>query len=169
METSDEIPHSGADAIFEGCRDMAQVGTIDPGAFCEAGFAFVPPKAAQSGKELVVKTKRTYSAAFKRQVVEELLSGTATAGQLSRRYEISAGLIGHWSNRYREGKLVEGRAANVKALEAKIRDLEQMVGRLTMDNELLKKAMGYALQKRRENSLPITGKTLEGSNGGAKC
>ncbi len=44
-----------------------------------------------------------------------------------------------------------------------------MVGRLTMDNELLKKAREYALQKRRENSLPITTKSLEGSNGGAKC
>jgi transposase len=90
-------------------------------------------------------------------------------GQLSRRYEISTGLIGYWRDRYMEGKLVEGKSANVKALEAKIRELEQMVGRLTMDNELLKKTMEYTLQKRRENSLPITARTLEGSNGGARC
>lgn len=121
------------------------------------------------GKGLVMRAKRNYSVAFKRQVVEELLSGSATTGQLSRRYEISSGLIGHWKNRYLEGKLIEGKSANVKALEAKIKDLEQMVGRLTMDNELLKKAMEYSLQKRRENSLPITGRNLEGSNGGAKC
>lgn len=107
--------------------------------------------------------------AFKRQVIEELLSGSATLGQLSRRYEISSGLIGHWKNRYLEGKLVEGKSSNVKTLEAKIKDLEQMVGRLTMDNELLKKAMEYSLQRRKENSLPITAKNLEGSNGGAKC
>ncbi len=116
-----------------------------------------------------MRAKRTYSVTFKKQVVEELLSESATMGQLSRRYEISSGLIDHWRNRYIEGKLVEGKSANVKALEAKIRDLEQMVGRLTMDNELLKKAMEYSLQKRRENSLPITWKPLEGSNGGAKC
>ncbi|MBM3253659.1 MAG: transposase [Candidatus Omnitrophica bacterium] len=116
-----------------------------------------------------MRTKRTYSVAFKRQVVEELLSGSATMGQLSRRYEISSGLIGHWKNRYLEGKLVEGKSASVRALEAKIKDLEQMVGRLTMDNELLKKAMEYTLQRRRENSLPITGRNWEGSNGGAKC
>jgi transposase len=121
------------------------------------------------GKGLVMRAKRNYSVAFKRQVVEELLSGSATTGQLSRRYEISSGLIAHWKNRYLEGKLIEGKSANVKALEAKIKDLEQMVGRLTMDNELLKEAMEYSLQKRRENSLPITGKNLEGSNGGAKC
>lgn len=116
-----------------------------------------------------MRVKRNYSIEFKRQVVEELLSGSATTGQLSRRYEISSGLIGYWKNRYLEGKLIEGKSANVRALEAKIKDLEQMVGRLTMDNELLKKAMEYTLQKRRENSLPITGRTLEGSNGGAKC
>lgn len=121
------------------------------------------------GKGLVMRAKRNYNVAFKRQVVEELLSGSATTGQLSRRYEISSGLIGHWKNRYLEGKLIEGKSANVKTLEAKIKDLEQMVGRLTMDNELLKKAMEYSLQKRKENSLPITAKNLEGSNGGAKC
>lgn len=115
-----------------------------------------------------MRSKRTYSVAFKRQVVEELLSGSATMGQLSRRYEISTGLIGYWRNRYAEGKLVEGKSANVEALEAKVKDLEQMVGRLTMDNELLKKAIEYTLQKRRENLLPITAKNLEGSNGGAK-
>ena len=107
--------------------------------------------------------------AFKRQVVEELLSGVATLGQLSRRYEISSGLIGHWRERYVEGKLIEGKTANVKALEAKIKDLERMVGRLTMDNELLKKAMAYSMQRKRESSLPITVRSSDGSNGGVKC
>jgi len=116
-----------------------------------------------------MRARRTYSTAFKRQIVEELVSGSATMGQLSRRHEISTGLISYWKKRYSEGKLVEGKSANVKSLEAKIQDLEQMVGRLTMDKELLKKAMEYTLQKRRENLLPITGRSLEGSNGGAKC
>jgi len=44
-----------------------------------------------------------------------------------------------------------------------------MVGRLTMDNELLKKAMEYSMQKKRESLLPITARTLDGSNGGVKC
>jgi len=35
------------------------------------------------------------------------------------------GLITHWRDRYTEGKLVEGKAANVKVLEAKINDLER--------------------------------------------
>jgi transposase len=123
----------------------------------------------ENGKGHKMRTKRTYSVAFKRQVIEELLSGSVTMGQLSRRHELSTGLIGHWRKRYTEGKLVEGKTENVKALEAKVRDLEQMVGRLTMDNELLKKAMEYTMKRRRENFLPITGKHLEGLSGGAKC
>ena len=66
-----------------------------------------------------MRVKRTYSVAFKRQVVEELLRGVTTMGELSRRFEISTGLIGHWKNRYADGKLVEGKAENVKALEAR--------------------------------------------------
>ena len=62
----------------------------------------------EGGKGHVMRTKKTYSAVFKRQVVEELLSGSATMGQLSRRYEVSTGLIGYWRNRYAEGKLTEG-------------------------------------------------------------
>lgn len=128
---------------------------------------FKPPVGHWRGHEM--KTKKTYSTTFKRQIVEELLSGSGTMGQLSRRYELSTGLIGYWRKQYSEGKLVEGKTENTKALEAKVKDLEQMVGRLTMDNELLKKAMEYSLRKRRESSLPITAKSLEGSNGGARC
>ena len=83
------------------------------------------------GKGLVMRAKRNYSVAFKRQVVEELLSGSATTGQLSRRYEISSGLIGHWKNRYLEGKLIEGKTSNVRALESKIKEL---VARSTNSN-----------------------------------
>jgi hypothetical protein len=43
-----------------------------------------------------------------------------------------------------------------------------MVGRLTMENELLKKAVEYTARRRKELSSPITAKTLEASRGGAK-
>ncbi|GFP22266.1 hypothetical protein HKBW3S06_01493, partial [Candidatus Hakubella thermalkaliphila] len=43
-----------------------------------------------------------------RRVVEELLSGSATLGQLSRRHEISSGLIGHWPMARREATVCWG-------------------------------------------------------------
>ncbi len=52
--------------------------------------------------------RRKFSASFKRQVVEELLSQRSTVAQLSRRHDISSGLILHWRKRYEGGGLVEG-------------------------------------------------------------
>ncbi len=112
--------------------------------------------------------RRRFTATFKRQVVEELLSETSTLAQLSRRYDISSGLILHWKKRYEGGRLVEGPSQSEKTLSARNAELERMVGRLTMENELLKKAVEYTLRRRRENSSPITARSLAASRGGAK-
>jgi hypothetical protein len=47
-------------------------------------------------------------------------------------------------------------------------ELERMVGRLTIENELLKKAVEYTVRRRKELSSPITAKSLAASRGGAK-
>lgn len=115
-----------------------------------------------------MRERRKFSAAFKRQAVEELLSGVATLAQLSRRLDISSGLILHWRKRYEEGGLVEGPSRREKELVARMAQLEQMVGRLTMENDLLKKAVQHTARRRKENSSPITAKSLAASKGGAK-
>jgi len=68
----------------------------------------------------------------------------------------------------REGGLIEGPSQSEKVLLARNAELERMVGRLAMENELLKKAVQYTVQRRRENSSPITAKSLRVSRGGAK-
>jgi transposase len=119
-------------------------------------------------KDLIMAERRKFSATFKRQVVEELLSQSSTLAQLSRRYDISSGLILHWKKRYEEGGLVEGPSQTEKELLARNAELERMVGRLTMENDLLKKAVEYTVRRRRENLSPITAKSLAASRGGAK-
>ncbi len=47
--------------------------------------------------------RRRFTATFKRQVVEEVLSESSTLAQLSRRYDISSGLILHWKNATKKG------------------------------------------------------------------
>ena len=91
-----------------------------------------------------------------------------TLAQLSRRYDISSGLIRHWTKRYEQGGLVEGPSLPEKELRARNAELERMVGRLTMENDLLKKAVEYTLRRRKENSSPITAKSLAASKGGVK-
>ncbi len=43
--------------------------------------------------------RRKFLESFNQEVVEELLSETSTLAQLSRRYDISSGLIVHWKKR----------------------------------------------------------------------
>jgi transposase len=119
-------------------------------------------------KDLIMAERRRFTATFKRQVVEELLSETSTLGQLSRRYDISSGLIVHWKKRYEGGGLIEGLSQSEKALLARNAELERMVGKLTMENELLKRAVQHTVRRRKEASSPITAKSLAVSRGGAK-
>jgi len=119
-------------------------------------------------KDLIMAERRKFSETFKRQGAEEWLSQSSTLAQLSRRYDISSGLILHWKKRYEKGGLVEGPSQTEKELLARNAELERMVGRLTMENDLLKKAVEYTVRRRRENSSPITAKSLAASKGGAK-
>ena len=108
-----------------------------------------------------MKKQRRRNVEFKRQVVEELLSGVSTLAQLSRRYEVAVSLIQTWKKKYTDGELVRGPSKDDRAVEGRIAELERMVGRLTMENDLLKKAATYIEKQRRKISLPITAKNLE--------
>lgn len=115
-----------------------------------------------------MRMQRRFSPEFKRQVIEELLSGVSTPAQLARRYEISSGLLYHWKERYARG-FFDNAPSKEAALEERIRHVEQLVGRLTLENEFLKKAVqrGLTQEKKRERSLPATDISLKASKGGA--
>ena len=113
-------------------------------------------------------TKRKFNLGFKRQVVEELLGGVSTLTQLSRRHELAVSLIQSWKKKYTEGVLSDSESSKPDAvLVARIAELERMVGRLTMENDLLKKARASIEEQRRRNSSPITAKNLEAFKRGA--
>mgnify|MGYP005859867837 FL=1 len=109
--------------------------------------------------------RRRFSAAFKRQVVEELLAGAASMAQLCRRYELCQTVVRTWKQQYAQGRLAEAEGAGRDQAQ-RIQELERMVGQLTMENALLKRAVAYTLQRRSERSLPITGPSAARSRGG---
>lgn len=109
--------------------------------------------------------RRRFSAAFKRQVVEELLAGAATLAQVCRRYELCETVVRHWREQYAQGRLADPEGMG-QSQEQRIRELERMVGQLTLENALLKRAVAYTLQRRREASSPITGPSAGRSGGG---
>src|SRR5262249_10121381 len=122
---------------------------------------------AEERKRLLMREQRRFSAAFKRQIVGELLGGGCTLAQLSRRHEVSSGLILYWKKRYEEGGMAEGPSQSEKRFLARIAELERMVGRMRMEKELLKKAVESRVRRRKKHSSSITAKT-SASRGGAK-
>jgi len=104
-----------------------------------------------------MKHRRKFSNEFKRQVVEEYLSGVSTAAQLIRRHDISSGLLHHWKDQYAQGRF-DNPPNQEATLEERVRQLEQLVGRLTLENEFLKKAVQRSLappKKSGSSSLSI--------------
>jgi len=91
-----------------------------------------------------MKERRRFSIELKRQVVEELLSGVSTAAQLMRRHELSSGLLYHWKEQYARGRF-DNEPSKEAALEDRVRQLERLVGKLTLENEFLKKAVQRGL------------------------
>jgi transposase len=96
--------------------------------------------------------RRTFSAEFKTKVILEIFSGQKGLLQASREYRIKDTVISRWKQEFLE------HAASIfetpqKPLEqeARILELERMVGRLTMQLELSKKALNYANLAHKNN------------------
>jgi transposase-like protein len=100
-------------------------------------------------------------------VVEELLAGTGTLAQLSRRYELCPSVIRNWKDHYAQGQLADPEQV-CPGQEQRIQELERLVGQLALENALLKKAVAYTLQRRRGTSSSITGPSSSRSSGGAE-
>lgn len=115
-----------------------------------------------------MRKQRTFSPDFKRQVVEELLSGVSTPAQLARRHEISSGLLYYWKKQYAKGGF-GNEASKEAALEERVRQLEQMLGKAYLETEFLKKALQRTFAQSRKNgsSLPTTETCSKTSRGGA--
>ena len=84
---------------------------------------------------------RTHPIAFKRQIVQEYLSGEVGLNTLAKRHELCRHLIRVWIEKYERGEFDEEveAAGLMQHYEARIAALERMVGRLALENELLKK------------------------------
>jgi len=113
-----------------------------------------------------MRKPRTFTSQFKREVVEELVSGTTGPAQLARRYNLSSGLLYHWKKQYARGKL-NNEPTEETALRDRMSQLEQMLGRLTLENEFLKKALQNALKEQREKeNLLVSTKILSPASKG---
>jgi transposase len=105
---------------------------------------------------------------LKRSIIEQLLSESAGPAELCRRHNVSSGLLFTWKKQYAQGKL-DSDPSREAELQARVRDLEQMLGKLTLENEFLKKALRNSLKQSatKDSSLPKTAVSYAALKGGA--
>ncbi len=87
------------------------------------------------------KARRTFSAQFKLEAVLDLIAGHKSVAHICRERSITDKLLYDWKRAFleRAPSIFETGAA-ASEVQARIAELERMVGRLTMENEILKKA-----------------------------
>ena len=101
-------------------------------------------------EDLAMRNQRSFSAEFKRQVIQELLSEESRPAQLCRRYNISSSLLYYWKKQYGRGKF-NSEPTEEAALKDRVEKLERLVGKLTLENEFLKKGLQSSLSQQRRN------------------
>ena len=92
------------------------------------------------------KTPRTpRTAAFKKKVALEALKEDKTLGQLASQHGVHPLQVGKWKKELIEGaeSLFEGKRSRKQDESIDREKLEKKVGQLTMENDFLKKKLGY--------------------------
>ena len=109
-----------------------------------------------------MRNQRSFSLEFKRQVVEELMSGESDPAQLCRRHNITPSLLYHWKKQYSRGKF-NNEPTEEGALRDRVEKLERLVCKLTLENEEVNKPLLLAT-KRMLEELEAIFKEISGSH-----
>jgi transposase-like protein len=88
------------------------------------------------------RKRRSFNAEFKAKVVLELISGKKGLAEASREYNIKDTVLSRWKQEFMANATqVFEQPQDVQEKEARIAELERMVGKLTMQIELQKKVL----------------------------
>lgn len=112
-----------------------------------------------------VQRRRYFSAEQKRVMVEEAEQPGNSISLVARKYEVHPNQLFKWRRLIREGALVAAGseesvvpASEVKHLKAHIRELERLLGKKTMEVEILKDAIRIAREKKLISRVPFAKK-----------
>jgi len=103
-----------------------------------------------------VARRRRFSTDLKLAVIAETMQPGMSISYVARRHGLSPSLVFRWRRLMSEGGREAVRAddevvpvAELRRLEERVRDLERLLGRKTMENEILKEALELARAKNR--------------------
>lgn len=109
-----------------------------------------------------VQRRRRWSPEEKRALVEEAEQPGMSISAVARKYGIHPNQLFHWRKLMHAGALSAMRAgeevvplSEVKVLKAKVRELERLLGKKTMEVEILKDAIEIAREKKLISRMPL--------------
>src|SRR5580698_11332854 len=108
-----------------------------------------------------IQRRRRYTAEQKMSVVQEAMQPGMTISYVARRHGIAPSLIFGWRRRMSEGGKEAIRAddevvskAQIRDLEQQVRELQRVLGKKTLENEILREAVKVAHEKKLISQLP---------------
>lgn len=88
-----------------------------------------------------MKKRRKFTAEFKAQIVLEVLTGVKSNAEACREYQLHPQLLGRWKTQFvEEAPSIFSNGQQNTESEEREAELERLVGRLTMELEIAKKA-----------------------------
>ena len=116
-----------------------------------------------------MRIRRSFTDEFKAKIVETIASGAASQVELSRQYGISPVMIGRWKKEYISGKFFENKNnVDIASIRIRMAELERIVGELTLENKMLKKAKELNTIQKKDNSPIITSQNAKQFRDGAR-
>ena len=108
-----------------------------------------------------VQRRRRWSLSEKLRAVEEAAAPGMTVSYVARKYGMAASLLFKWRRLMTEGGQEAVRAedevvaaAEVRDLKRQIRELERLLGKKTLENEILREALALAKAKKLLSHAP---------------
>jgi transposase len=108
-----------------------------------------------------IQRRRRFTAEQKLSFVHEAMQPGMTISYVARRHGISPSLIFGWRRRMKEGGQEAIRAddevvekAEILALQKQVRELQRVLGKKTLENEILREAVKLAHEKKLILRLP---------------
>ncbi len=109
-----------------------------------------------------VQRRRRFTPEQKRAIIEEAEQPGSSISIVARKYGINPSQVFTWRRLMQEGALVAAGAeeqvvplSEVKELKAEIRELQRLLGKKTMEVEILKDAIRIAREKKLISRVPL--------------
>ena len=109
-----------------------------------------------------IQRRRRWSPEEKRAILEEGEQPGNSLSAVARKYGVNPNQLFHWRKLMREGALIAVGAddqvvpaSEVKQLKAQIRELERLLGKKTMETEILRDAIRIAQEKKLLLRMPL--------------